>query len=44
VDEGSSFEFTEKIKLLLEKRTAALTEEPREVATMTVVGTYNGVP
>jgi hypothetical protein len=28
VDEGSSFEFAEEITLLLEKRTAALTEEP----------------
>jgi len=44
VNEGSSFEFAEKIKLLLEKRAAALTEEPREVPAMTVVGTYDSVP
>jgi hypothetical protein len=44
MDEGTSFECTEKISLLLKKRTATLTEEPREVPAMAVMGTDNGVP
>src|SRR5215212_9488025 len=44
VNEGLSFEFTEKIKLLPEGRAAALTEESQEVPAMAVVGTDNGVP
>ena len=39
-----SFEFAEEVTLLLEKRAATVTEEPREVSAMAVVGIDHGVP